>query len=754
METTMVRRLVALAAVAMLLVIAQTAQAMPERNTYRVVETSEKGWVVEVGPDTGFHILASDKMSLGRAYKEATGVPLTYKALDVPENWETDKQGRRIRPKFIPSCHHKGDGFEMNPTRDIAVWNTCAQNGNTPIAALVAGESGRLLIRMEPVQTLEEKNKELDEFRACQTSVECLSGKLKDLGGEPVPTEEVRKIQDERDEAKRRLASAEASLLEEKALNGALAAKADIAGTISRNFGTLYSVGLALMICFTFFVGRWSNKAQAEAIKHRAHADAKEKSDRLEQEKAELVLLQREAKTLRNLERDHKTVSARVKELEEAVRFHEQKASEAAKRSATFEQQAVISKTKREEADAQIDALKKAKDALAAKNKEQEETVQRARAVEQEKARLDQRVKRLEQDKADLEADLKSVHESQRENRDLLRSMETGFKSFEAARVRFEIGDRTADTEALRKRMDEQAMFLLGGMATICSANENELPSLFSWMLDLDARQRKEQKARHTSPMNYGVAVAVVDQLAGSFAASQSKAPDGSYSIIHGVEPKEALRSAPVPKVEENPPTQVAGARMFPGAGRPSDPAKAVEPEDLRKTAVRQESPFAKDVPQEDAQERVTIPAPDPESPFERIAYERNGEAPRARVGTKDAPGVQERHMVTDRPPAVTSKVPMGEYLKEHEGRTLTNPYGFPRAEMLPGSRPPGYDSTPPPPVPAPSDAEDEEGDEGDDDTVVTDAADASERTHSTVISFDDAKRGRKKRGRKKANGS
>ncbi|MBU1348518.1 hypothetical protein KJ781_00400 [Patescibacteria group bacterium] len=736
MKQTMSRRLWGLVVMALFLTFAQGASAMPKPNTYRVVETNEKGWVVEVGPETGFHVLASEKLSLARAYKEATGVPLSYKALDIPENWEMDKQGRKIRPRFIPSCHHKGDGFEGNPSRDIEVWNTCVQNENTPIVALVAGETGRLLIKMEPVQSLEEKNKELDEFRTCQTSIACLSEKLKDLGGVPVPTGDVRKIQDEAKASQGESATLRKANKELEEKNAALASKADIAGTISNNFGTWYVFGLAIFVGLAFIGGRRSSQAQAEAFKQRAFFDLKEERDALKHEKAELTSLRRDAKTKRNLERDHKTVSEQVKQLEvEKATLSERHIAEA-KCAILFKRQNDITLKKNEALEAQLNGLKRANLDLATSKQQAEQALSEKKALLTE---LQSEVEHLKWRKSASTATIEA------------------FSAFG------EVGNDAVALEKSEEHQDKmlkRAAVLLTTFAELCETNEIEMIAAVEWIYVLAKRREEESRRRRTEPMNLGVATKAVDLIAKHLSASQSKEPDGRYAIIDGVA-NESLQPAPIPVIEEVPLSdteqpslasqQLGGARMFPGS------PPVVVPEDLRQTAVRQENPLAQSVSAEpeDPQERLTVLAPDSDRyseaspPLVRVDLDLD-EGPHVRVGQSQQPSRK-----TERPSAPGAVRPPVDKGKSR-GRIQTNLWGheipvevrqpYPEA----GPRPPNYDSKPPPPPP-PEKVEEETGDEEGCDKEETSVTDAKS-DRSTVVSIKDAKRGRKRR--RHSNGS
>lgn len=193
------RRVAGVAFVVTLLTAAKSAYAIPPEKSYQVVDVNESGWVIEVGQGTGFESVAnSEWSSVGRAYKKATGRTLTWDVIrDVENNYNHDKSGRRLEPKFIPFCRHKGDGYRWTPSRDTAVWDSCSvKDGDEPGIALVAGPSGRLLVPMKAVQTFEEIKTGLVESEKCDESVECLNGKIRALGGAPVPEERTRKAEE------------------------------------------------------------------------------------------------------------------------------------------------------------------------------------------------------------------------------------------------------------------------------------------------------------------------------------------------------------------------------------------------------------------------------------------------------------------------------------------------------------------------------------------------------------------------------
>ncbi|MFH1078042.1 MAG: hypothetical protein V1745_02015 [Patescibacteria group bacterium] len=749
MNTKLLRRIVELAIVAMLLVVARTASAMPPSNSFRVVETNEKGWVVEVGPDTGFHILASTKLSVGRAFLEATGTSLTYKALDIPENYVQDKQGRKIRPRFIPTCKRRGDGFQASYDRDVELWNSCLKNGDEPGVALEAGESGRLLIKMEPVQTLNEIHKELGELHACQKSIECLNGKLKALGGVPISTEDVRKIQDDLTDAKGENASSQKTIDDLTAQNAALVGEADFVGAFNRHYGKAYLAGLAVLMGLTFVAGRRSTMKQAEAFKSKVIGDLPVQQRQLEDATAALDLKQREVKTLRNLEREKKTVDARVRELDLARTTLEQKLSDEARLSASLKERLEAAAGKEEALETMINSLLLANQSPSSAKKQAEELAGTARALELQKKGIEHRVTTLEREKGDLESDIVAIREQHKEERELLRGLSTGFEAFDAARFHFETAQNRGDPriKEIRVKVDQQAMWLYGKMVDLFGTNESLARLLFKRLNTLITAQEADAETRHkTEPMTFGVASSTLDRIAAhQFPNSPSRVPpalppDGTYSVVHGVDKQAAMQPAPIPQIADE--ASSDGEEALPSLR--SD-LPSLEQEDLRKTKVRRENP-------------LTAQKPEPEVPFARVEHPRNGAAPLARFCTKD-PSEQRPHTTTDIPPPSVSRpltVPMAAFLKENEdGRIMTNPYGFTAAELRTGAAPPpyapprapNYQSTPPPPPSAPpvqtSDEEPSADDRG---------YDPANQTHSTVVNIDDVKHGRHRRGRK-ANG-
>ena len=155
---SVLRYMLGVAIVGVLLMFARSASAVPPHE-WRVVETNDKGWVIEVGQDTGWGSVANSKASsVARAYKNATGKDLTPEVLDIPENYEQDKQGGRSGRSSSPPATSSVTGSVPRISRGTSTCGASA-TGRTATRSMSRSSrarTGRLLIKMAPIETRNE----------------------------------------------------------------------------------------------------------------------------------------------------------------------------------------------------------------------------------------------------------------------------------------------------------------------------------------------------------------------------------------------------------------------------------------------------------------------------------------------------------------------------------------------------------------------------------------------------------------------
>lgn len=152
----------------------RSAFAETADKQFRVIKTTDKGPLVEVGSGTSVqHVINSFKSMYKASMLKDSDVTNDEEELD----WEKIYAANRGRKAILPICTVKNDGAMWRGRDDESVWENCAKNHKNII--LVAGHSGQFIVPIQSIVTIDQK---VD----CYDNATCLQKRLTQLGTPPV----------------------------------------------------------------------------------------------------------------------------------------------------------------------------------------------------------------------------------------------------------------------------------------------------------------------------------------------------------------------------------------------------------------------------------------------------------------------------------------------------------------------------------------------------------------------------------------
>lgn len=164
---------------------ATSAAGMPEPGKFKTVGTTELGPMVEIGPGVQITDVIPSFAGMYRMAMQNDDDPDN----DKDElNWEVIYAANRSTRPFIPTCPIKKNGAAYRKDHsEVGVWDNCPRESRR--IATVAGHSGRFVIPIKSVITINDKVDCYDNAACLEKRLTKLNGQAPAKAAEPSPVE-------------------------------------------------------------------------------------------------------------------------------------------------------------------------------------------------------------------------------------------------------------------------------------------------------------------------------------------------------------------------------------------------------------------------------------------------------------------------------------------------------------------------------------------------------------------------------------